>query len=189
MRVVRPGPHGTDVADPATTVVLPIRRRALERAVASALAAPLPEVAPAGEPGPAAHPEVSGMRVLVVEDNPVNRRLACRYLERLGAQSVTAEDGAQALAALDSDRFDAILMDCQMPVLDGYGATRELRRREAGTGGTRNVVVALTANGSADDRRACLDAGMDDHLVKPYTQQQLADILARWRRRPSQATG
>ena len=122
------------------------------------------------------------MRVLVVEDNPVNRRLACRYLERLRVDSVTAEDGVQALAALDADRFDAVLMDCQMPVLDGYGATRELRRREVATGAAPTVVVALTANTSVDDRRACIDAGMDDHLEKPYTQRQLAEILARWRR-------
>ncbi|MFN8103808.1 MAG: ATP-binding protein [Acidimicrobiia bacterium] len=185
VRVVRPGPHGTDVSDPTTTVVQPIRRRALERAVAAALAAPLPDVAETGPPDTDVQTNVAGMRVLVVEDNPVNRRLACRYLERLGVESVTAEDGVQALAALDAGHFDAVLMDCQMPVLDGYGATRELRRREAGSGGQRNVVVALTANGSADDRRACLDAGMDDHLVKPYSQQQLAEILARWRLRPS----
>jgi len=189
VRVVRPGPHATaEIENPATAVVQPVRRRALERAVAAALATELPD-APSAEvavdeaPSPSG---IAGMRVLVVEDNPVNRRLACRYLERLGVESVTAEDGVQALAALDAARldaagFDAVLMDCQMPVLDGYGATRELRRREADTGSPRAVVVALTANTSAGDRRACLDAGMDDHLEKPYTQQQLAEILARWR--------
>jgi CheY-like chemotaxis protein/HPt (histidine-containing phosphotransfer) domain-containing protein len=91
-----------------------------------------------------------------------------------------AEDGLQALEVLSNGRYDAVLMDCQMPRMDGYQATRELRERERAQGLPRTPVIALTANALAGDRQACLEAGMDDYLGKPFTSVQLLLMLRRW---------
>ncbi|MDE2454454.1 MAG: response regulator, partial [Burkholderiales bacterium] len=127
----------------------------------------------------------AGARVLLVEDNPVNAEIAIEMLESLGAEVVHARDGKQAVQASAERAFDAVLMDCQMPVLDGYGATRAIRAREkaeAGAGAAlrRLPIIALTANALGGDRERCLAAGMDDHLAKPYSQRALASMLARW---------
>jgi CheY-like chemotaxis protein len=90
----------------------------------------------------------------------------------------TAADGRQALDILAAESFDAVLMDCQMPVMDGFSATAELRRREPA--GTRTPVIALTANATNEGREACLAAGMDDYLTKPFTRAALHTVLARW---------
>ena len=116
--------------------------------------------------------------VLVVEDNPVNRLLAEEILRQAGCTVVCAEDGEQALAALGSQRFDIVLMDCQMPVMDGYEATKALRRHE-GTA-RHTTVVGLTANAMDGDRQRCLAVGMDGYLSKPYTRDELVGELSRW---------
>ena len=116
-------------------------------------------------------------RVLVVEDNAVNRLVVQAMLERLGMAVVLAEDGAQAVAAVAAERFDLVLMDCQMPVMDGYEAARRIRA--AGADGARVPIVALTAHALAEDRQRCADAGMNDYLAKPVTGQALADALRR----------
>ncbi len=121
-----------------------------------------------------------GVPVLLVEDNPVNQRVAERLLEKLGAQVTIAADGAEALERLAAHRFALVLMDCQMPVMDGFTATRELRALEGRTGAPRTPVVALTANVLGEDRAQCLAAGMDAHLGKPIVPQQLAQCLARY---------
>jgi signal transduction histidine kinase/CheY-like chemotaxis protein/HPt (histidine-containing phosphotransfer) domain-containing protein len=162
-----------DTSGAVATVPLPARRQALVDAVrAPARAVPAPQ------PRDAVLPERSGRRILVAEDHPVNREIAQHMLRELGHEVLLAEDGAQALALLAAQPVDLVLMDCQMPVMDGFDATRELRRRERG--GTRLPVVALTANAVKGDREACLAAGMDDYLAKPYRRAELAAICERW---------
>jgi signal transduction histidine kinase len=103
--------------------------------------------------------------VLVVEDSPVNRLVAVHVLERCGFRSHVVNDGREALQALSSQRYDAVLMDCQMPDIDGYEATKELRRRE--NGGRHTPVIAMTAHAMTGDRERCIEAGMDDYVTKP----------------------
>jgi CheY-like chemotaxis protein/HPt (histidine-containing phosphotransfer) domain-containing protein len=119
-------------------------------------------------------------KILLVEDNPVNREVAVGMLESLGCVAHAAENGSVALEAINNDSYDAVLMDCQMPVMDGLTATAELRRREQNAGGSRLPIIALTANAMEGDRERCLAAGMDDFLSKPFSQQQLAALLKRW---------
>ncbi|MBX9657574.1 MAG: response regulator [Nitrospiraceae bacterium] len=120
-------------------------------------------------------------RVLLVEDNPINREVSTGMLELLGYHVTVAEDGQQAVAASAIEAFDLILMDCQMPVMDGFTATARIRDREQQTPVARIPIIALTANAMDGDRERCLKAGMDDYLSKPFSQQALADVLARWR--------
>lgn len=119
------------------------------------------------------------MCVLVVEDNPINQRFARVLLERGGAQVEVAPDGVAALERLGQRGFDLILMDVQMPRMDGYEATRRLRIAEAAAGLPGTPVIALTANAMAEDRQLCLDAGMDDFLPKPFTREELFAAIAR----------
>ncbi|MGI9335648.1 MAG: cache domain-containing protein, partial [Gammaproteobacteria bacterium] len=120
-------------------------------------------------------------RVLVAEDNPVNQELVLEMLGALGCQVTLAEHGGKALEALNRESFDVVLMDCQMPEMDGYEATAEIRRQEAEhDDDTRVPIVALTANAMRGDREKCGTAGMDDYLAKPFNSAQLADVLARW---------
>jgi CheY-like chemotaxis protein len=119
----------------------------------------------------------AGLRVLVAEDNPVNWRLLEVQLARLGARATQAADGARAVELAAEQDFDAILMDCQMPDVDGFEATRRIRAL-AGTRG-RVPIVALTANALTGDRERCLAAGMDSYLAKPVRREELAAALAR----------
>lgn len=118
-------------------------------------------------------------RVLLAEDNPVNQEVAKAMLASLGLELEIANNGEEALALAAKQDFDIILMDCHMPVMDGYQATAALREREA-AGARRLPVIALTANAMDGDRNQCLAAGMDDYLSKPYTKKQLQQILSRW---------
>jgi PAS domain S-box-containing protein len=121
----------------------------------------------------------SGRRILLAEDNPVNQKLATRLLQRLGAHVEVAPNGLVALQALRDADFDAVLMDCQMPLLDGYEATRQLRTAESGVRNSKIPVIALTAHALATDRAKCLAAGMDDYLTKPINPNHLQKTLAR----------
>jgi CheY-like chemotaxis protein len=112
---------------------------------------------------------------LVAEDNPVNQRIVSRLLVGLGCTGEVVSDGAEALALLETKRFDLVLMDAQMPVLDGLEATRRLRLTEQGR---TQRVVALTANATDEVRRACEEAGMDAFLTKPVSREQLRGTLA-----------
>ncbi len=120
--------------------------------------------------------------VLVVEDNPVNALVINGMLANLGLSSGLAEDGQQALDQLATTRFDLVLLDCQMPVLDGWETARQWRQREAAAtpAVARLPIVALTANAAPGDRERCLQAGMDDYLAKPLTLETLAECLARY---------
>ena len=123
----------------------------------------------------AAAPPAKGLRLLLVEDNPINRKVALLMLQKLGYQVDVANDGAEALRAAASTRYDLILMDCVMPVVDGFEATRRLRA--AGGHSAEVPILAMTANAFADDRKACLAAGMNDFLSKPVRQSELAAKL------------
>ena len=124
----------------------------------------------------------SGTRVLLVEDNPVGALLATTLLKREGCAVETAANGAEAIAALKRARYDLVLMDMRMPGVDGPTASRTIR-----AGGDGTPIIALTANAFAEDRRACLEAGMDDHLVKPLELEALRSTLARWTNRDVRA--
>ena len=120
-------------------------------------------------------------RVLLAEDNPVNVEVAKAMLESLGLEAHCARNGEEALDAVRGGGWDAVLMDCQMPVMDGFAATSAIRRHEREAGRARTLpVIAITANALQGDREACLAAGMDDYLSKPFTQQQLAGVIGRW---------
>jgi len=137
--------------------------------------------AAASTPPPPAEPEPARpMRVLLVEDNPVNLMVGQRLLSVLGTHCDSATNGEAALLRMSASRYDLVLMDCQMPVMDGYTATRRWREHEAATGGRRLPIVAMTANAMAGDRQKCLDAGMDDYLAKPVTRGELERCLFHW---------
>jgi two-component system sensor histidine kinase/response regulator len=136
--------------------------------------------APAAGPAPASARPAVGPKILLVEDNPVNREVAVGMLESLGCTIDAAENGWLAIEAMNVSTYDAVLMDCQMPIMDGLTATAEIRRREQTSGAARVPVIALTANAMEGDRERCLAAGMDDFLSKPFAQQQLATLLRRW---------
>ena len=120
------------------------------------------------------------LRVLLVEDNTVNRMVAEHLLRVFQCEVRNAADGKQALAALREGGVDVVLMDCQMPVLDGYAATRRWRAEETETGCSRLPIIAMTANAMAGDRERCLQAGMDDYLSKPIARATLHALLQRW---------
>jgi two-component system, sensor histidine kinase len=119
-----------------------------------------------------------GGRVLLVDDNDVNRLIGTEMLQSLGLTVTEAVDGQDALDRLAGGSFDLVLMDVQMPVLDGHAATRLQRERERRLGLPRTTIVALTANAFAEDIAAALAAGMDDHVAKPFSRAQLHRVLA-----------
>lgn len=119
-------------------------------------------------------------RILLVEDNPVNRQVAQRLIGLLGLNFVVAEDGKEAVEQMDQTVFDVVLMDCQMPIMDGYTATRTRRAKESAQGLPRMTIIAMTANAMAGDREKCLSAGMDDYMSKPLNRALLEQTLRKW---------
>jgi signal transduction histidine kinase/DNA-binding response OmpR family regulator len=156
------------------TLPKPVRESRLYDAIATAMAGAAPTVRRAPEP----RPETDGARILLAEDNPTNQAVAIHILRRRGYRVDVAADGAEAIAALRRERYAAVLMDCQMPVLDGYAATAEIRRLE---GASRHTpIIAMTAHAMDGDRERCLDAGMDDYVSKPLDAAALDAVLQRW---------
>jgi len=124
-------------------------------------------------------PPSTGIRVLLVEDYPANILVATTMLGFLGCDYEVATTGKEALAKIKAHHFDYILMDVQMPEMDGYEATRRLREWEAETGRPRHHVIGITAHALKGDRQKCLDAGMDDYLSKPFYKEALEERLVR----------
>ncbi|HEY1975257.1 MAG TPA: response regulator [Candidatus Baltobacteraceae bacterium] len=158
----------------------PIRQSQLYDSIANAVlgkAAASPESVLQHAPMASSHE-----RILLAEDNAVNQQVALRQLERLGFDAEVVPDGAAAVERATTERFDLIFMDCQMPVLDGFEATRQIRRYETQTG--RHVpIIAMTANALTTDRENCVAAGMDDYVAKPVGIESLRAVLERWLRR------
>ena len=159
----------------------PVREAALRQAIEESMqrAAVTPSL-PVDEPGRGSEARpLEGLRVLVAEDNAVNTKLAVMLLGRLGCKVQTAANGVEALAAMTRGPVDVVLMDCEMPDMNGFEATREIRRREGDRAHT--PIIAMTANAMDTDRQRCLDAGMDDYLSKPVRAPLLRAALERWR--------
>ncbi|MBL8212458.1 MAG: response regulator [Bryobacterales bacterium] len=156
----------------------PVRAQQLFETLAGLLQKPEPETKAAAphKPAPVAEPakRTTGQPVLLLaEDNLINQRIALRLLQKLGLSADVANNGREAVEALERKTYDAILMDCQMPEMDGFEATAEIRRKEGNR--RRTMICALTANAMVGDREKCLDAGMDDYVSKPVA---LADLKA-----------
>ncbi|HET7169987.1 MAG TPA: response regulator, partial [Candidatus Limnocylindrales bacterium] len=172
------GVHERPTEAIAAFLVKPVKPSALYDTLASALAGGPTAVAVRSSARGvdhdlgARHP----LRILLAEDNPVNQKLALRLLERMGYRADVAGNGAEAITALEGSPYDVVLMDVQMPELDGLEATRRIRRRWPGGSGPR--IVAMTANAMDGDREACLEAGMDDYIAKPIAPEALQAALA-----------
>jgi len=157
----------------------PLRLRQLHRALGDCAYHGIATLVGLDAAGPVArHFAPLAGRVLVVEDQPLNREVAIGMLASLGLAVETAEHGQAAIDRLQTQRFDAILMDCEMPVMDGFSATAALRRREAP--GSHLPIIALTADATGAGRADCLEAGMDDYLAKPFRRDALHAMLTRW---------
>jgi CheY-like chemotaxis protein len=165
-------------------VTKPIHQSALLDAIVAVLgdSRHVPEATCAGVVAPSPN-AVSGLNVLLAEDNGVNRMVALRMLKRLGCRVDDAIDGSEAVAAVTCGSYDIVLMDVQMPVMDGLEATAEIRRLERN--GYRIPIIAMTADAMEGDRERCLEAGMDDYISKPVGRGPLAEALARWARYPA----
>jgi CheY-like chemotaxis protein len=156
----------------------PVRLGQLLEVLRNALAEPETTAPrPDSSQRPAPLPLVAA-QVLLAEDNEVNQRIAVKMLERLGSRVDVAANGKEALEMLERRPYDLVFMDCQMPDMDGFQATAEIRRRHLA--GRRLPIIAMTANAMAGDRDRCLAAGMDDYITKPASLQDLRTALNRW---------
>jgi CheY-like chemotaxis protein len=161
----------------------PVRQSRLLDAIRTSMTAGADGRGPAPSPTPtvqAADARPGSFRILVAEDQGTNWMLIERLLAKRGHAALNATDGQDVLSQVESERFDLILMDCQMPLLDGYDAAREIRRREAAEQRPRIPIVAMTASAMRGDRERCLAAGMDDYIAKPIDSDKLDQLLARW---------
>ena len=168
------GARGAVPAGFAAQLAKPVRRARLLETVSMLVQEPHSAAPPAA---PAAASGLEGLRVLLAEDNPINRKVALRMLAKLGVTATAVEDGRAAVAAVERERFDAVLMDVQMPELDGFEATARIRLHEARAGG-HVPIIAMTAHAMEGDRERCLRAGMDGYVSKPVKTAELARALA-----------
>ena len=168
---------------PNAVALKPIRAAPLANLVDQVLTGKTPHT-PGIKTSPQALPTFRGSKILLVEDNPVNQRVAQRTLQNLAAEVTIANNGAEALERIAESNFDAVLMDCQMPVMDGFTATRRIRATELSRGAKRLPIIALTANVMSEDREKCLAAGMDAHLGKPIEPAQVIEALSRFLKAP-----
>jgi signal transduction histidine kinase/DNA-binding response OmpR family regulator len=155
-------------------------QRAAEATSANETAVPAGPPASGPRPADGSESATGQASILIAEDNHVNRTYIERLLERAGHRVTVTVDGLQVVDAYDAGEFDLVLMDCQMPELDGYDATEEIRRHESDSGRPRTPIVAMTAAATEDIRRKCLAAGMDDFLTKPLGSDELDRALGRW---------
>ena len=162
------------VAGVDAELVKPVRPSQLFDVLQTLLAGRTPEVEPE-----VAHPAASrGARILVVDDNAANQKVALRMVQRLGYHVDVAATGVEALTMVGRGHYDAVLMDCQMPEMDGYEASRKIRHNERG--GRRVPIIAMTADSGSGEREHCLAAGMDDYVSKPVKLHVVAAVLERW---------
>ncbi|HXG80820.1 MAG TPA: response regulator, partial [Sphingomicrobium sp.] len=166
-----------EVSGFAARLTKPVRPSQLMDALLTAWNTQQP-VQPETVAAPAGASLVQPWRVLVVEDHPVNQRVARLMLEQLGCRVDVAANGREAIDQLELLPYDVVLMDCEMPVMDGFAATREIRRREGA--GKHQLIIAMTAKALQGDRERCLEAGMDDYLPKPIMLEDLVRTLRRW---------
>jgi two-component system, sensor histidine kinase and response regulator len=165
-------------------VARPLRSEALLRALEDAIGTARRDAAPVAAPSDVELPP--DLRVLLVEDNAVNRKVAIRMLEAQGIHPDVANDGREAVEAWQQSEYDIVLMDIQMPGMDGYEATAEIRQHERRLA-RRTVIIAMTANAMAGDRERCLAAGMDDYITKPVRAERLYQTMASWAGRSGHA--
>jgi CheY-like chemotaxis protein len=158
-------------------LIKPLRGSRLQSAFRQVLGKNL-ELTNSAPPVEPASAEFAGRRVLLVEDNPVNQKVAYSLLKKLGCSVECVGDGREAVAVTDGVFFDLILMDCQMPEMDGFQATMAIRSREGA--GRRTPIVALTAGVFQDDRERCRNADMDDFLTKPLRMKELRAVLSKY---------
>jgi two-component system, sensor histidine kinase and response regulator len=155
----------------------PVKQSELLATVLTSLSRPV-AVSSAAVPAPPAHPAPRPLRILLAEDNTVNQRLATRLLEKQGHTVELANNGCEALAALERQSFDLVLMDVQMPEMDGFEATAQIRARET-AGGRRLPIIAMTAHAMKGDRERCLESGMDGYVSKPIQASDLNEAISR----------
>jgi signal transduction histidine kinase/DNA-binding response OmpR family regulator/HPt (histidine-containing phosphotransfer) domain-containing protein len=180
VRLLESDPAAPEAA-PVESLLPKLEAAPPDAAPAPRAAAPVPAPAPASPAAVAPAAPVAGVRVLLVEDNAVNRTVAQRLLQLAGIAHDAAENGRLALDRLEQAHYDAVLMDCMMPVLDGYAATRAIRKLEQdGVRAGHIPIVAMTANAMAGDREKCLAAGMDDYMSKPLNRALLEETLRKW---------
>jgi signal transduction histidine kinase/CheY-like chemotaxis protein/HPt (histidine-containing phosphotransfer) domain-containing protein len=175
--------HGAHEAGVGAYLTKPARLSLLYNAIANAAAERVREQPEAPEPAPAS-PVVPCAAILVVEDNPVNQAVAEGMLARRGHSVAIANNGREAVQAVFDREYAAVFMDCQMPGMDGYEATKEIRRREGD--GPRVPIIAMTAHSMKGDRERCLAAGMDDYVSKPLRAEALEAVLAQWVQAPNE---
>jgi CheY-like chemotaxis protein len=174
---IRPASYESRTGYITEHLVKPVMRADLLKVILKVLGRPLQ--VPSASQWPVAARTTRPLHVLLAEDNLVNQKVGVRLLERLGHTVALVSNGAEALEAFGCNTFDVILMDIQMPAMDGYDATRAIRAREGCTAG-HVPIIALTAHAMHGDRQICMDAGMDDYLSKPIQTRELCETLARW---------
>ncbi len=161
----------------------PVRREILRKAIATALGEKKDAPARAEKQSPklsSGGAKRSAVRILVAEDNPTNRKVAEKILQKLGHEAVLVENGKEAVEALRKEAYPLVLMDCQMPVMDGYDASRAIRAADSGVMDREVIIVALTANALEGDKEKCLAAGMNDYLSKPIDPKSLTAVVEKW---------
>jgi CheY-like chemotaxis protein/HPt (histidine-containing phosphotransfer) domain-containing protein len=170
----------------------PVRRRELRRVLAGAVGLPVEPIQSREEDVEAVTAQTparrdSEPRILLAEDNPVNQEVATAMLEDIGCQVTVVANGQLAVDSFSRERFDIVLMDCQMPELDGFGATTQIRslerernRETPGSAGSSVPIVAVTAHAMEGDRERCLETGMDDYLTKPFSRAGLVEMIEKW---------
>ncbi|MGI9591636.1 MAG: response regulator, partial [Myxococcota bacterium] len=186
-------PHEQEELQIDAQLTKPVRRRELRRILTGAVGSPVVIAHGAQQAGDGAVGRARRdwePRALLAEDNPVNQEVATAMLEDIGCQVTVVANGQLAVEAVERESFDIVLMDCQMPVLDGFGATQRIREweRTARTERSSKVpplpIVAVTAHAMGGDRERCLEAGMDDHLTKPFSRANLVEMVERWANQP-----
>jgi CheY-like chemotaxis protein len=178
----RAGFTSGEKSDVSAVLNKPVKRSQLRELFRAALAreAAKPAAPPPKPAIPAVRPaKGKGVRILIAEDNQVNQKVVIRQLQKIGYKADAVANGMEALEATSKVAYDVILMDCQMPEMDGFTATREIRRRESASG-AHTPIVAMTANVMEGDRERCLAAGMDEYLSKPIKLEALQALLERW---------